>query len=311
MRTIWVHLRDFWKKDFHAGAYALCIGLWLAALVWNYTDNWIIAHTYGQPEGWGRFWGFVGLFGAPYLIVLFLQALWGRGVEAFKQPGFWLMVFWGLAMIVVTAWAPFHKDLAKAWVPRELYTWGFVVLWNMKRFVFMLLPLLLYWLILEGDRKGFYGLWGGRPSIKAYSTVLLLLLPLIIGASFSQAFIETYPFYKPGKGEAALGVSPWVTGGIAELVYGSSFVFVEWVFRGFLVVGMMRWLGTHAVLPMVILYGCIHFGKPAGEALASVVGGYVLGASAYYSRSIWGGVIVHLGIAWAMDLMAILQRHVF
>jgi membrane protease YdiL (CAAX protease family) len=83
---------------------------------------------------------------------------------------------------------------------------------------------------------------------------------------------------------------------------------VELAFRGFLVIGMARWLGTRAVLPMAVMYCVLHFGKPMGEAIASFFGGYILGVLALRSRSIWGGVVVHLGLAWMMEFAAYLQR---
>jgi hypothetical protein len=57
-----------------------------------------------------------------------------------------------------------------------------------------------------------------------------------------------------------------------------------------------------------VLYCTLHFGKPMGEAVSSVFGGYILGVVAYETRSIWGGVIVHIGIAWMMEIIAFAQK---
>jgi hypothetical protein len=48
-------------------------------------------------------------------------------------------------------------------------------------------------------------------------------------------------------------------------------------------------------------YCTIHFGKPPGEAISSFWGGLLLGIISYNTKSIWGGLIVHLGIAWMME----------
>ena len=79
---------------------------------------------------------------------------------------------------------------------------------------------------------------------------------------------------------------------------------VELMFRGFFVIGMSSVLGREAVVPMAVFYCTIHFGKPEAEAISSLFGGYLLGAIAYQTRSIWGGVIVHIGLAWMMELVA-------
>jgi len=58
---------------------------------------------------------------------------------------------------------------------------------------------------------------------------------------------------------------------------------------------------------MVAAYAVLHFGKPLGESIGSIFGGYILGIIALYSRNIWGGVFVHGGIALLMEIFAFLQ----
>jgi membrane protease YdiL (CAAX protease family) len=83
---------------------------------------------------------------------------------------------------------------------------------------------------------------------------------------------------------------------------------VELFFRGFLVIGMVSMIGKKAILPMAVLYCFVHFGKPFGEALSSFFGGYILGVLAYYTRNVFGGLIVHLGIAYLMEILAFGQK---
>jgi membrane protease YdiL (CAAX protease family) len=71
---------------------------------------------------------------------------------------------------------------------------------------------------------------------------------------------------------------------------------------------MLAFIGRGAVLSMAVVYCSLHFGKPMGEAISSVVGGYILGVIAFETRSVWGGVIVHMGIAWLMETVAFLQK---
>jgi hypothetical protein len=96
---------------------------------------------------------------------------------------------------------------------------------------------------------------------------------------------------------------------IYEFIYGFDFIFVELVFRGALVIGMASILGKDAILPMVSVYCFLHFGKPAGEAISSIFGGYILGVIAYYSRSIVGGCIIHIGVAFSMEIVALIQYY--
>jgi membrane protease YdiL (CAAX protease family) len=58
---------------------------------------------------------------------------------------------------------------------------------------------------------------------------------------------------------------------------------------------------------MVVAYALIHFEKPLVEALSSIVGGLVLGIISYRTKSIYGGVILHLGIAFTMEIAGAMQ----
>jgi len=89
---------------------------------------------------------------------------------------------------------------------------------------------------------------------------------------------------------------------IFELSYGSDFFSIEIFFRGFLVLAFAKWAGKDAILPMACFYCTIHFGKPLGECISSYFGGLILGIVVYNTKTIWGGLIVHLGIAWLMEI---------
>jgi len=58
---------------------------------------------------------------------------------------------------------------------------------------------------------------------------------------------------------------------------------------------------------MVVPYALIHLHKPILEAFASIVAALVLGQLALKSRSIWPGVLVHCGVAFSMDLFALIN----
>ena len=58
---------------------------------------------------------------------------------------------------------------------------------------------------------------------------------------------------------------------------------------------------------MTAVYVFIHFGKPLGETIGSALGGYILGVIALYSRNIWGGIFIHMGIAFLMEMTAMIQ----
>ena len=75
-----------------------------------------------------------------------------------------------------------------------------------------------------------------------------------------------------------------------------------------MVIAFARVLGGHAVIAMVGSYVFLHFGKPLTETISSAFGGYLIGILAFYTNRIWGGVILHVALAWSMELLAWLQN---
>lgn len=171
--------------------------------------------------------------------------------------------------------------------------------WPLKAVV-VLLPVLLLG-ILGRYQRPLFGLGIRGTEIKPYFILLLLMVPLLIIAGMSQDFQHVYPKLQM-IGDAA---NDWFLALLFELCYGVDFFTIELFFRGFLVLAFIKYAGKDAVLPMAVFYCTIHFGKPLAECVSSYFGGLVLGAIVYNTRSIWGGLIVHLGIAWLMEIIGI------
>jgi hypothetical protein len=77
----------------------------------------------------------------------------------------------------------------------------------------------------------------------------------------------------------------------------------EW--GGPMLFGAERVLGPWVIPLMVIPYMMIHFGKPAPEAVGAIIAGATLGIVALRTRAIFAGMIIHIGVAWTMDLLAL------
>lgn len=164
------------------------------------------------------------------------------------------------------------------------------------------------------DRKEDYGLYGLRlkkVDFKSYFYMLLIMVPIIAIASFMQEFIDFYPVYKRSGGARFAEVyemSELYSIIIYEVSYLLSFFKVEVIFRGFLIIGLAKLIGKNVVIPMAVTYAVLHFGKPVGETISSLFGGYILGVISLYTRNIWGGVFVHCGIALLMEVFAFAQQ---
>lgn len=162
------------------------------------------------------------------------------------------------------------------------------------------IPILIVKLIFK-HRLRDYGLTLAvkRRHLALYGAMLLFMSPIVFYVSTRTDFLNIYPFYR-GAPLAPLGaVLAW------EVAYGVQFVALEFFFRGFLVLGLERYIGRYAVWVAVVPYCMIHFHKLPTEAFAAIIAGIVLGEVARRTRSIVGGVLVHLSVALSMDALAI------
>lgn len=177
--------------------------------------------------------------------------------------------------------------------------WNQVIYWPFK-LVIVSAVLFIIWKLTK-EKQPFYGTQTKNFDFKPYLLMLLIMLPLIALASTQQDFLSMYPklksiaFLKDHRNKGWYKL-------LYELSYGSDFISIELFFRGFLVLAFAKWFGKDAILPMACFYCTIHFGKPLGECISSYFGGLILGIVIYNTRTIFGGLMVHLGIAWMMEL---------
>lgn len=180
------------------------------------------------------------------------------------------------------------------------FYWNIILYWP-ARLLIMVAILFIFWKLMDRDQP-FYGTAFKHLKWKPYLLMLAFMVPLIAMASTQPDFLVTYPKLKMiGYMNYDSAFTGWHEL-IFELSYGSDFIGIELFFRGFLVLACIKWAGKDVILPMALFYCTIHFGKPLGECISSYFGGIILGIVSYHTRSIWGGLAVHLGIAWLMEL---------
>jgi membrane protease YdiL (CAAX protease family) len=177
--------------------------------------------------------------------------------------------------------------------------WNKIIYWPFK-LVVLAIVLFFIWKKLNKEQP-FYGLSTKGFSLKPYILMLFIMVPLIAAAATQPDFLYVYP--------KLMRIEGFLTGEnigfkklLYELSYGTDFITIELFFRGFLILAFAKWVGKEAILPMALFYCTIHFGKPLGECISSFFGGILLGAITYNTKSIYGGLMVHLGIAWLMEL---------
>jgi len=309
MHLILNYLKDYFRQNARPGLHLL-IALFLAgAMYYNYTFHF-------KQQVLDRFWGtwmefpsYFLFFAIPYIGTLLVAVRGTKDKECLRNKEFWLVCMAMLMALTLNRSSLHLPGIIVGWFDvsaAEAYYWR-RCLNNFSRLLVLVGSTVIFRQIWHGNLSNLYGLQFRNFHWKPYLIMLAIMVPPIIWASFQPAFLKTYPIYRPGLMEVQNNWSSQLTYGFHDICYAGRFIGVELFFRGFLVIGMVKYLGRSVLLPMVVLYAFWHFGKPFPEALGSVFGSYILGIIALRSGSINGGIVIHMGIALLMNLAAFIQ----
>lgn len=296
MTVIFTYLRE----------YALVTDKWLLFFCVLWTSVLIaLNYTLGIESGMikgldSRFYQFFALFlvYCSAFIIPYLFALVFRKQLVTATPLFWLLLLMAPALFAlkVSIVNPLANKIDGVWG-----SYLTLVTTLPFKLLVVLIPLIVLYRILPAQPSS-WGMTVKNIRWRPYCLMLVLMAPLIIFASTQADFLNAYPrlkqvaFIAPHTGNLL-----WYQL-LYEISYGIDFITIELFFRGFLVFAFVRYAGPSVILPMAVFYCSIHFGKPLFECISSFFGGLLLGIIAHRTQSIAGGLIVHLGIAWMMEI---------
>ena len=298
MTVILIYLRGYFAHV-DKGLLLFC-SIWTAVLIaLNYQlgiERTLIANLDS------RFYQFLALF-CVYCCAFVVPYLF---IAVFRKPLIVITpLFWWLLLMAPALFAfkvsvvnPLEYGLAGIWGDY----WVAATTLPFK-FLTVLAPLIVLHRMLA-PQTSFWGMTLQNLRWRPYLQMLVLMVPLILFASTQPDFLSVYP---RGAQIAFITAHTDYWHGILlkalyEISYGIDFVTIELFFRGFLIFAFTRFAGAAAILPMAVFYCSIHFGKPLLECVSSFFGGLILGVVAYRTQSIVGGLAVHLGVAWMMEI---------
>lgn len=168
------------------------------------------------------------------------------------------------------------------------------------------LPMVTVLVVLRQEPPSFgFALGDMKRGYRQAALLFAAAMPFLLIAARMEAFQEYYPIQKRA-------VQDLTYFGYFELTYGMYLFCWEFFFRGFLLFGLFRVLGTWSVFVQAAAFGIMHLDKPGPEAAASFLVGVVLGLVALRSKSFMPCFVLHWASAATFDVLVILSmRGVF
>ena len=303
MRKLFGYLKSFLTHEVKLPYLLVIMGFLALSIYLEYhyhlTLNFISPHRATLYH----FFANIVFYCIPLLFSVFAYILFYKRNELFLNARFWIVVLFIICSFAFRMYLYQYVDLVKFFnhgvadaylvrcssqIFKALYIFGVVF---------------LFWKISGHSRKTvFYGFKLKGVDIKPYFLLIALMVPLIAIASTQPDFLRKYPTFASFVKGNIINPTGITKLAVYEILYGSDYVAIELFFRGFVLYALSRFLGKGAIIPMATMYVFIHFGKPMGETISSFFGGMILGVIAYETKSIFGGIIVHCGIAYMMEI---------
>lgn len=309
MKKIIAYLRDYIFKELKP-LYLLTIALFIGLYIYiEYTSGISNKINLSNFSKSGYFLAIIFHFLLPFAGAWLIYSIFYNDFKMWQNPLFWFLLIFASSIFGLRSLLYFYSNDIYKILPdgrTEYFTFRCIAV--VIRDLVILLPVFIYWYFADRKIMPLYGFTLKNYDTKPYLIMLVIMLPLIILASYQIDFLNQYP-----KGFSLHPLSVENPPDrkyffIYEFFYGIDFIFIEFFFRGFLLLAFYRHFGWSCLLPMACYYVTIHFGKPLGETISSFFGGTILGILAIRTGSIAGGIIVHMGIAWLMEFAALLHK---
>jgi len=274
-------------------------GLILIVVIGSELTGTPISHLLRPLEGWVKTGIWFGLLAGPFFLI---YSVAGCRLPAWNWTVFLLFSFLCLAGTASLEPVKAYLTVFPVSDPGHLLQLKFLI--SSFLLAGYLVPLAFFMAVFRKKSLKETGFRFSFPDWKVISLLFLLMVPLVVSSVFSPGFTAFYPTWLAGD----TGEIPIYRILIHESLYGLNFVATEWFFRGLMVIIFLESGAGKSLLPVTVLYTLWHLGKPPAELITSFGGGLFLGFLAVRTGSISGGVVLHLGVAFLLEVVAFFIR---
>lgn len=306
MRTLLTSAYTYYKTDFNKRYFIilLIVTLALVYLQEQFRFAAIVSRS-GNQNDLQYFINWI-FYTAAFIGGLLLLIPFSADKTPFQKRGLWLTACFAVSAFAFRIYFYQHQNWLQDFNTSPEFRFWLKCINNVIRLFTLALPVIIFWYFMDRKTQPLYGLSTRQFKPKGYLIILLIFSAVVAIAAVQPSFQKFYPLAEKVLRAAQINEHQTAYTLLFQSCYGIDFVTTEFFFRGFLILAFTKYLGKQIILPAALFYVCAHLGKPPAEAISSLFGGILLSVWTIESKSIWGGVIIHLGIAWMMELFGYL-----
>jgi membrane protease YdiL (CAAX protease family) len=309
MNKIYTLLSGYIRYEIKATYIYYLLLFLIPAIALNYYYNFENGILNSFRDEWGYFFLCLLYYSIPLLYAVLVYIFLYNKKQLLKEKKFLFLILFFPVIIAFDEAFNFHKQWVSGIENEIVRYYAKKTLNHAIRLLTFFLPILVYYIFYEKQNKNFYGLAPSKVDLKPYLIMLFgVMMPLIILASYTTPFQEAYPVFDMSKVEGIPLHEYWLPVFTFEVVYLFDFINIELLFRGIMIYTLYQYMGIECVLAVSTLYCTFHFGKPMAETISSFIGGTILGVFSLRTQSLYGGIMIHAGIALMMDTSSLFQK---
>ena len=195
-------------------------------------------------------------------------------------------------LVVITSTLLLMVDHYHRFLPSETFNDSLSAKAVERTLLYMVIPLLIIILIFR-DKPSQYGFTFGnwREGLLWTAGAMIAMAPILYFSARTPDMIRYYASSSRSVGHvisiSALDLFGW-----------------EFIFRGFILFGLMRVAGPNAVLLQAVPFALAHMGKPELETMSTIFGGAAFGFVAWRTRSFVYPWLIHCFVSIFVILVA-------
>lgn len=291
-----IHCLFFNSYPFAFSVFSVFFTAVLIFINYHFNLNEYLVHAYSQNSLQIILYFFI--YFSAFIICFVAYSFFTKAYKFWQQKLFWIIAISAPLIFGFQQYFYQYQNFVTTYFSTNSQAIYLTTFEWLCRSIILLSYSFLIWKITQRNDENNFSTNNVSVPKNMYWYMIAIIVPFVVLAASTPSFQEAYP-----KIKTVLNHEPSLAKAFHfEAAYTLNFIAIEVFFRYILIIVLAKYCGPACIMAMATFYCTIHFGKPLTECVSSFFGGILLGIIAYEYKTIKGGILLHLTIAYTMEL---------